>query len=239
MYMSNIRRLGALLLSTLVFSTSVSVAARAADKTTIVALIAANTKAAFGDVAVAYEKSHPNAATNLLALNAAIEAARAGEHGRGFAVVADEVRKPQVIGRTREVADDVAQRAARTRATSDHLTENVGSVSAVVEENAAAGEMQATANEVAATLRPVTEASLQQSIKADEVSASTAELAAQMQQIDATASALRDQAQRLGSLVSNFRTGEDEETASSLPVGLDVAALGASLRELPQLAETR
>lgn len=132
------------------------------------------------------------------------------------------------IARTREVADDLAARALRMRATSDSLTENVGSVSAVVEENAAgAGEMQATANEVASTLRPVAAAAGEQALKADEVSASTAELAAQMQQIDVTAEALREQAERLGSLVASFRTTDD------------VPALGLALRELPQLVETR
>ncbi|GAC1404440.1 MAG: hypothetical protein NVSMB64_07660 [Candidatus Velthaea sp.] len=87
-----------------------------------------------------------------------------------------------------------------------------------MEKNAAgAGEMQATANEVAATVRPVTEASLQQSIKADEVSVSTAEPAAQMQHFDATASALRDRAQRLGSLVSNFRAARMRRRQARCP----------------------
>jgi len=146
------------------------------------------------------------------------------------------------IGRTREVADDLAERAKRMRATSDHLTENVGSVSAVVEENAAgAGEMQATADEVASTLRPVAQAATEQSGKADEVSASTAELAAQMQQIDATASALRDQAGRLGELVSTFQTNEST-TDGILPApeyAGDRTALGPSLSNRPELAEMR
>jgi methyl-accepting chemotaxis protein len=145
------------------------------------------------------------------------------------------------IGRTREVADDLAERAKRMRATSDHLTENVGSVSAVVEENASgAGEMQATADEVAGTLRPVAQAATEQAGKADEVSASTAELAAQMQQIDATASALRDQAGRLGELVSTFKTTDSVADgilgAPENPAG-DQAALGPSLSMPHELAE--
>ncbi len=93
--------------------------------------------------------------TNLLALNAAIEAARAGEHGRGFAVVADEVRKlaERTSNATREIAQIVAAirdetngaasamhaSSAAMTAASTGLARNMGSVSSVVEENAAAG----------------------------------------------------------------------------------------------------
>ena len=135
----------------------------------------------------------------------------AGKATSSLAVVAG------AIGRTRDVADDLAERARRMRATSDTLTQNVGSVSAVVEQNAAgAGEMQSTTDNVSDILRPVASAAIDQSAKADEVSASTAELAAQIQEIDATANSLRSQAESLSELVSAFQVSGNEHDARAL-----------------------
>jgi len=63
--------------------------------------------------------------TNLLALNAAIEAARAGEMGRGFAVVADEVRKL----------------AERVNVATQEITDNIGSMIALVRETQSENEV--------------------------------------------------------------------------------------------------
>ncbi len=108
--------------------------------------------------------------TNLLALNAAIEAARAGEQGRGFAVVADEVRKlaERTTKATKEIYDMVtgiqeeSKKAAESikkeaEAVEDgvsltnaagsalsEITQNINSVSDMVQQIATGTEQQST-----------------------------------------------------------------------------------------------
>jgi methyl-accepting chemotaxis protein len=86
------------------------------------------------------------------------------------------------------------------------LARNMGSVSSVVEENAAAaGQMRSTAGSIAQTVAPITVTAREQSAAAVEASVATNQLAAGIEEMSATANALLEHAQGLRRVVSEFR----------------------------------
>lgn len=170
--------------------------------------------------------------TNLLALNAAIEAARAGEHGKGFAVVADEVRKlaeeskqsaSQIVAITNEIQMD-------TRNVEDAIIEGLASVQDGVAKIYEAGDafeaISSSVQDFTDQIEDISATSEQISAGAQEVAASITEIAsgadisannaqiiahavdeqvATMQQVNAVAEELSDNAQQLQALLHQFR----------------------------------
>ncbi|MGG2112213.1 methyl-accepting chemotaxis protein [Lysinibacillus pakistanensis] len=170
--------------------------------------------------------------TNLLALNAAIEAARAGEHGKGFAVVADEVRKlaeeskqsaSQIVAITNEIQLD-------TRNVEDAIMEGLASVQDGVAKIYEAGDafeaISSSVQDFTDQIENISATSEQISAGAQEVAASITEIAsgadisannaqiiahavdeqvATMQQVNAVAEELSDNAQQLQALLYQFR----------------------------------
>jgi methyl-accepting chemotaxis protein len=142
--------------------------------------------------------------TNILALNAAVEAARAGEQGRGFAVVASEVRS---------LAQRSAEAAHEIKALIDTSVDNVGAGARLVKD---AGS---TMDEIVASVRRVTETIASISTSANEQSQGigqvnsavthldqmTQQNAALVEESTAAAESLKDQAQKLASIVATFR----------------------------------
>ncbi|MGE7999795.1 methyl-accepting chemotaxis protein [Lysinibacillus sp. NPDC093190] len=170
--------------------------------------------------------------TNLLALNAAIEAARAGEHGRGFAVVADEVRKlavqsqnaakevtsivtsiqdevTSIISQNHEGVSSVIRGVEVTNETNQSLTnilthtkETTTIIATMVEKIALTLDYS---NAVANDFVHVNAYAEQSATNTVTSAAAATQGSASMQEINAAATELAQQADSLRNLVSEFK----------------------------------
>jgi methyl-accepting chemotaxis protein len=145
--------------------------------------------------------------TNILALNAAVEAARAGEQGRGFAVVAAEVRSlaQRSAGAAREIKALIGTSVEKVEAGSalvgqagSTMTEIVASVQRVSD---IIGEISAAATEQTGGIGQVNGA-------VGELDRMTQQNAALVEESAAAAESLREQAERLGSVVARFQLND-------------------------------
>jgi methyl-accepting chemotaxis protein len=120
--------------------------------------------------------------TNLLALNAAIEAARAGEQGRGFAVVADEVRAlaERTTKATREIGEMIKAVQGETKVAVRAMEERVREVETGCGEAGKSGEALL---EIQNRVGNVTTQVSQMAVAAEQQTATTAEIASNIQQM--------------------------------------------------------
>ncbi|WP_337248433.1 methyl-accepting chemotaxis protein [Rhodovulum visakhapatnamense] len=142
--------------------------------------------------------------TNLLALNAGVEAARAGEAGRGFAVVASEVRA--LAQRSSEAAkeiktlissssDQVESGVALVNRTGEALTDIVERVSNIAE---LIGDIATGAQEQSVGLGEI-------NVGINELDKVTQQNAAMVEEANAAAVTMKQEAGNLQSLVARFR----------------------------------
>ena len=142
--------------------------------------------------------------TNILALNAAVEAARAGEQGRGFAVVASEVRN---------LAQRAASAAQQIKSLIGASVDRVEAGSRMVADTGTTmQEIVASVQRVADIIGEVSAAAAEQSSGIGQVNGSVNDLdrmtqqnSSLVEQSAAAAESLRQQAERLNTLVLGFK----------------------------------
>jgi len=141
--------------------------------------------------------------TNLLALNAGVEAARAGEAGKGFAVVASEVRA--LAHRTTESAKNIKELIGKSGTDVIQGVDLVGRTGTALEQIIRkVSEATSQAREIA-TLADTQATSLQQvSNEIEQMDFTTQQNAAMVEESNAAARALSNEASLLTQIVGQF-----------------------------------
>jgi methyl-accepting chemotaxis protein len=143
--------------------------------------------------------------TNLLALNAAIEAARAGEQGRGFAVVADEVRAlaERTTRATKEIGVMIKSIQTETASAVNTMNQGVAEVERGMENSRRSEQVL---EGILSDINDVTSQVAQIAVAAEEQTATTQEIAENIQRVisslDTSSHSASDSASAVNQLTS-------------------------------------